>query len=487
MRRLEYKWLVGIAFVFGMFMDLLDTTIINVALPNLQGQFHVEVDTIEWVVTGYLLSLAVFIPVAGYLADRFGSKRIYIFALTLFAIGSGLCGLAWNAPSLIAFRVLQGVGGGMLVPVGTATLFRAFPPHERASASAVFAIPTVLAPTLGPILGGALVEYASWRWIFLINLPVAALAIVFCVRFLREHREPNTGSFDIAGFLLSASGFSALLYGLSVAAQRGQGLTSAKPLSFMVAGALLLVALVLVELRVRAPMLDLRLFKERGFAMGNLLNFILSCGLTGGIFLFPLFLQNPVLKGLSPLRSGLTTFPQAIGVGIMMPIAGRLFNRVGGKPLLLLGTGLFTLTSLGFTRLDVTMSTWLISANLVLRGMSMGMVFVSMQTITYYGVPIPSMGRASSLFNVTRQVGGSFGVAILATVLARRTLSHMPAIPTQLSAQHALVQGFDDAFWAATALAAVGFLVALAMRVRKPGAVPASESSEAEAAMMPAH
>ena len=487
MKRLEYKWLVGIAFVFGIFMDLLDVTIINVALPELQREFGVEVSTIEWIVTGYLLSLAVFIPVAGYFADRFGDKRIYLLALALFTGASALCGFAWNVESLIAFRILQGVGGGMLVPVGSAMLFRAFLPNERAAASAVFAIPTTLAPTLGPILGGALVEYASWRWIFWINIPVGIAGFIFSLRVLREQRQPEPGRFDTAGFVLSAAGLSSLLYGLSVAAERGEGLDSPRALAFIVAGLLLLVALVYVELRTDHPMLDMRLFRDRGFAIGNLLGFILFSGVVGGLFLYPLFLQNPQLKGLSPLESGLTTFPQAIGVALAMPFAGRLFNRVGGKPMIVIGMVLFTLSTLLLTRLDVDTSDWYVRGVLVLRGMGMGMMFVSVQTVTMYGIRGPAMGRASSVFNSTRQVAGSFGVAVFATVLANRTDYHLGSVTGQAGVQHALVQGFQDTFWIATAIAAVGIVIALVMRVPKPGKTVSGEPGRDERVAAAAH
>jgi EmrB/QacA subfamily drug resistance transporter len=472
-RALDYKWLVGIAFVVGIFMDLLDTTIINVALPELQREFDADVATIEWVVTGYLLSLAVFIPVAGYLADRFGSKRIYILALLLFTLASALCGLAWSAESLIGFRILQGIGGGMLVPVGSAMLFREFPPDERASASAIFAIPIALAPTLGPILGGALVEYADWRWIFWINIPVGIAGLVYCWWALRERREERPGRFDAPGFVLSAAGFGALLYGLSVAAEQTEGLDSPRALAFMGLGALLLAALVVVELRTDEPMLDLRLFRDRGYALANAIGFVVFAGIVGGLFLFPLFLQNPQLKGLSPLESGLTTFPQAVGVALAMPVAGRLFNRIGGKPMVVAGTVLFLVSSLVFTRIDVDMSDWTIRGALVLQGVGMGLVFVSIQTVGFYGIAGPSMGRASSLFNVVRQVAGSFGVALLATELSTRVTANLT---DGEAPQRALVHGFQDAFLATSVIAAAGVAIALLMRVPKPSAAPEREA-----------
>src|SRR5439155_1903775 len=219
--KVEYKWLVGIVYIMALFMDLLDMTVTNVAIPTLAKRFTASTTTIEWVITGYLLSLAMFIPISGWLGDRFGTKRIFLFALTTSTAASLLCGLAWNVESLIAFRVLQGVGGGMLTPVGMTMLFRAFPPAERASASAVLAIPAMVAPALGPILGGYLVDYQSWRSIFFINIPFGAIALVASVLLLREETQEGAGRLDVAGFLLSGAGLVATVYALAQAGQYG--------------------------------------------------------------------------------------------------------------------------------------------------------------------------------------------------------------------------------------------------------------------------
>src|SRR3990170_6632042 len=208
--KLEYKWIVGIVFVFGLFMDLLDMTIVNVAIPQLALEFNADTTTIQWVVTGYLLSLAVFIPVSGWLGDRFGTKRIFMTALFVFTTSSLLCGLAWDIESLIAFRILQGVGGGMLTPVGTAMLFRAFPPEERAKGAAILIIPMVVAPASGPVLGGYLVQYHDWRWIFFINVPVGILGFLFAGAFLREEKQHEAGRLDLPGFALAAAGLASL-------------------------------------------------------------------------------------------------------------------------------------------------------------------------------------------------------------------------------------------------------------------------------------
>src|SRR6266513_2410484 len=219
--RVPYKWIVAAVFVCGMFIDILDTTIVNVALPDLGREFHASTASIEWIVLGYLLSLAVWIPASGWIGDRIGTRRVFLFALGMFTLASALCGQAHSLGELVAFRVLQGVGGGMLVPVGTAMLFRSFPPIERAKASTVLFVPTVLAPVLGPVLGGWLVTDVSWRWIFYVNLPVGVLAFTIGFLFLREEREGHAGRFDLPGFLLSGSGLALVLFALTQGPDKG--------------------------------------------------------------------------------------------------------------------------------------------------------------------------------------------------------------------------------------------------------------------------
>ena len=347
--RLEYKWLVGIVFVFGIFMDLLDMTITNVALPTLAKDFAASTTTIQWVVTGYLLSLAVFIPVSGWAGDRFGTKRVFMFALSLFTLGSFLCGMAWNIESLIAFRLLQGVGGGMLTPVGTAMLFRAFPPAERAVASAVLSIPIVVAPASGPVLGGYLVEYQSWRWIFLINIPVGIAGLIVAAAFLREEKQEHPGRLDVPGLLLGGVGLAGVMYALAEAGSRG--LDDGRVALFGSVGLVLLALFAAVELRVEGAH-DRRAAvprqavpcRERGAVHGH-------GGLLGALFLLPLLLQAEM--GLSPLESGLTTFPQAIGVFMMVQPAGRLYRRVGPRRMMMAGMGGVMLTTLAFLLVDL--------------------------------------------------------------------------------------------------------------------------------------
>lgn len=454
LRSIPYKWLVAAVFISGLFMDLLDTTVVNVALPTLGRHFSVGNTTLEWVITGYLLSLAVWIPASGWLGDRFGTKRIFLLALVLFTLASALCGLSWSIGSLIFFRVLQGVGGGMLTPVGTTMLYRAFPPDERAKASAVLVVPIAVAPTIGPILGGFLVDYLSWRWIFYVNLPIGILGIILAATVLREHKEASVGRFDLWGFLLAGAGLPLVLYALSQGPSAGW--ISARVLGTGLGGIALLVLLTIVELRVTEPMLALRLFGDRMFRNGNIIMFAVSAGLLGVLFLLPLFLQQ--LRGLSALQSGLTTFPQALGLIATARIASQLYPKVGPRRLVMVGlTGTAISTAL-FLSVDLDTSLWWIRTIMFLRGVAMAFALIPVQAATYATISPADTGRASSLFSTTRQVASSVGIAVLATVLAQRATAHLAgsAARTPESIRHAAVLGFHDSYLVAVLIAIVG-------------------------------
>lgn len=456
--RLEYKWGVAAVVVVGLSLDLLDVTVVNVAIPRLASDFAAPPTTIEWVVTGYLLSLAVFIPLSGWAGDRIGTKRTFLFALAMFTVASALCAAAWSAGSLIVFRTLQGVGGGMLTPVGAAMLFRAFPPSERAKASAMLMVPISIAPASGPVLGGYLVEYRSWQWIFLINIPVGIVGLVMAALLLREHREPAAQRLDVPGFVLSAAGLGLLLYGLSEAGSRG--LDDPRALAFAVTGALVLAAFVAVELRTARPMLNVRLFANRLFGASNAVQFVALAAFFGQFFVLPLFLQFE--RGLSPLQSGLVTFPMALGVLCTAPLAGWLYPRVGPRRLMIAGMLIGMLNSLAFVYIDLATPLSWIRTVMFVRGLGFGLLLLPLQAATFATVSERDTGEASALFNVVRQVGSSFGVALLATALARRLEAHAGVLGDPRAAQ-AAVLAFHDAFVVSTVLMVLGAVAAAAL------------------------
>lgn len=485
---MEYKYVVALVAVIGMFMELLDSTVVNVAIPVLAKDFHATTTTIEWVITGYLLSLAVFIPVSGWAGDTFGTKRTYLFALTMFTTASGLCAFAWNVESLIFFRILQGVGGGMMTPVGMAMMFRAFPPHERSKAAGFMVIPTTVAPASGPIVGGFLIEYVSWEWIFLVNIPVGIGGILFCLKSLREHKEPSAGSFDPYGFVLGAAGMATLLYALAEAGPRGWG--DARVLLFLVAGVSLLAAFALVELRIAQPMLDLRLFRDRLFRTCFTVQFVAFIGFSGALFLLPIYLQ--AARGLTAFESGLTSFPMAIGVMSTAQPASRLYRRVGPRRLIFIGLVLASLSSFLLALTDLQTSLWEIRAMMLLRGFGFGFMIVSLQAATFGTIAPAATGRASSIYSSGRMVAQSLGVAFLATVLTNRISAHGGALPLTPRATEAVrdatVAGFRDGFVVAGIAALFGVVAALIIRDRdaavtmRPHTVTAARGDEETAA-----
>jgi EmrB/QacA subfamily drug resistance transporter len=443
-------------FVIGLFMDLLDMTITNVALPTLAQEFSASTTTIEWVVTGYLLSLGVFIPVSGWAGDRFGTKRTFMFALSVFTVASLLCGLAWNIESLIAFRVLQGVGGGMLTPVGTAMLFRAFPPAERAQAAAVLTIPAALAPASGPVLGGYLVEFHSWHWIFLVNIPVGIAGLLLAGLFLREEKQATAGRLDVPGFLLGAAGLASVMYALAEAGPHGFG--DQRVLLFGISGLALTAIFAFVELRTKLPMIDVRLLRDKLFRAANAVQFVAFGGFAGTLFLLPLLLQAE--RGMSPLESGLTTFPQAIGVAMMAQLAGRFYPRVGPRRMMMAGMAGAALTSLAFLLVDLQTSQWWIQLILLARGWAFALTLVPLQAATFATIRSPDTGRASAVFNANRQVAASLGVALLATVLTSRLTHYGTALGSPVARDGALL-AFHEAFIAAAVLAVLGTFLSL--------------------------
>ena len=486
MRRLEYKWLVGITFVLGLIMQILDMTVLNVALATLGREFHVGEGALQWVLTGYMISLAVFVPSSGWIADRFGSKRTFELAIVLFTLASVLCGLATEMWMLIGARILQGVGGGMLVPVGQAMLFRAFPANERAKASAVLSIPITIAPTLGPLLGGVLVQYASWRWIFFINVPVGAVALLFTVLFLKEEQRDRPGRFDLPGFVLAGAGLATLLVALDQGAQLGWGRPSVW--GVLLAAVLLIGGLVVRELRTPEPMLDLRLLGDRLFGTGNALLICSTGAIFGTLFLLPLFLQN--LRGYTPLESGLVLMPQALSMLVATQVVSRVYGRVGPRRLLLVGFGVLISVGFALQLLDTGTPVWFLVVLLMWLGLGMGLLMTPLQTAAFARISGPAMGHASSLFNASRQVATALGTAVCATIFVALSTAYASTADMGVAgaAQQVQMAAYRGAFLASIGFGIAGLLLSLRVRdsdaaatldhVRKPLARPGKHGGD---------
>jgi EmrB/QacA subfamily drug resistance transporter len=410
-----YKWKVLGTVVFGIFMVILDTTVVNVAFQTLRQEFGSSLSDAQWILSVYVLALGISTPLAGFLADRFGSKRIYLTGLSIFVLGSVACGLAPNLGVLVAARAVQGLGGGIALPLGMAMLLKAFPASEQGMALGIFGIAAIVAPALGPILGGWLVDGGHWRLIFAINPPVGLVGVLLGTRFLREQRSDRRPPLDILGLVTEVVGFGAILYAASNAETLGW--RSPTVVASFVVGGIGLVLFALVELFVaKVPLLDLRLFAKRVFLNASLLGYVSMIALFGAEFLMPLYLQ--ALRGLSALQTGLMLLPLAISGGLSVTLAGRLYDRLGPRPLVAAGFSLLIVNTWQLSQIQAdTPLNWILLL-LALRGLALGLTVQTTLVTALSVVPMKDLARGSSLTNATRNLVQSIGVALLATILA---------------------------------------------------------------------
>jgi EmrB/QacA subfamily drug resistance transporter len=418
--------------VLGSIMSILDTTIVAVALDTLGRDFKVPISTIQWVTTGYLLALAMVIPVSGWAMDRVGARRMWMLSVSLFIVGSVLCGLAWSANALIAFRVLQGLGGGMILPVGQAILARAAGPQRMGRVMSVIGVPTVLGPVLGPVIGGLIVSNASWRWIFFVNVPIGIVALALSRRWLPRDELRVQHRFDLRGFLLLSPGLTLLVYSLSEVGTTG-GFTSPSVVVSFVVGAALMLGFVWHGLREsgRETLLDLHLFRFRSFTVANVSILLLGGLLYGSMFLLPLYYQ--VVRGQSALAAGLLMAPQGIGAALLMRRAGAITDRVGARRVAPLGVVLVILGSLPFVFVTGHTPEAVLALSLFVRGLGLGLSMMPMVASGYHELDHAAVPRASTTINISRQVGGSVATALMAVVLQRQIVANVPGVKSGLS------------------------------------------------------
>jgi EmrB/QacA subfamily drug resistance transporter len=481
--------------ILGTIMSILDTTIVNVAIRHLISDFHSTISTIQWVSTGYMLALATVIPLSGWAVDRFGAKRLYMLSIVLFLVGSALAGAAWSDTSLIAFRVLQGLGGGMIMPVGMTILTRAAGPQRMGRVMGAIGVPMLMAPIAGPILGGYLVDDVSWRWIFYVNLPIGAIALFLATRFLERDVPSPHERLDVLGAVLLPIGLAAFVYGLAETASRGN-LSSPGTVAPLVAGVALIVAFVLHALRKASPLIDLRLFRNRTFAASAGTNFLLSTGFFGAMFLIPLYFQ--LVRGESALQAGLLIAPQGLGAAIAMPIGGRVTDRVGPGRVVIVGLGLIAAGMLSLSRVGVDTSYPLLGVTLFVLGLGMGSSMMPAMSAALATLSRESVARASTALNIVQRVGGSLGVAILSVVLARQLPGGNAALGEGSSSggalpagvQHTLAGAFGTTFLWGFVLLALAIVPALLLPRRRRenaasgGTAEARQESEEQALAM---
>ncbi|NUS89838.1 MAG: multidrug efflux MFS transporter [Streptomyces sp.] len=427
--------------VVGALTSMLDMTMVTVALAGLARDFDASVAVIQWVSTGYLLAIAMVIPVTGWAIERFGAKHVWLFALTVFTAGSALCGTAWSAGSLIAFRVLQGVGGGMIVPLSMAILAQAAGPERRGRVMSVVAIPAQLAPIAGPPLGGLLVEGPGWRWIFYVNVPIGLLAGLLAWRGIpRASRPAAAGSSpDVVGLALLSPALAALTYGLYRTS-----------VPFTAAGAVLLAVFTLHALRTHGtPVVDPRLFARRPFAAASALNFLSRMSIFGAMILMPLYYQQ--VRGHSALTAGLLLIPQSLGTMAALPLVGRVTDRVGARPVVLAGIAAALPAALVCARMGADTSELLLSAALFVWGLATAAATVPVMAAAYHGLEPAAIPRATSAITTVQTVGASVGAAVLGTILAHRTADR-PGAPAE---------AFADTFWWVVAFCALALVPAL--------------------------
>lgn len=465
------KWVLPILVaLIGGFMSILDSSIVNVAISKMMQVFNTTASQIEWVVTVYMLALGVVIPFSGWAGDKFGYKKLYIFALSMFTFGSLLCTVSWSVNSLIVSRVIQALGGGLLMPTMMTMVKKIVPAGSFGTAMGIVGVALLIAPALGPTIGGYLVEYVGWKWIFTINIPIGIVGILLSVFFLPKFEKHRVEKLDIGGTVTVVI----MLFSLLLALSKGSdwGWTSGTTLLLLLISLGTFIIFLCLELRLKNPLLNLRVFKNRNFTSANITTFITTVGLFSGIFFVPLFLQN--IKGLGALDTGLIMLPGALVSGLLMPLIGKLYDRTGPRPLAIFGILSLAYTTFLLHGIDIETSNSKIIYWMILRGISMAFAAVSAQAASLDSVTNSEVGDATAISNIISRVSGSLGIAALTSILTSRITHHAAQISTNLasSGKNAVLQtaqlqaasfvkGLDDIFMIASALTLFGLIPAL--------------------------
>ncbi len=457
----SYRWVAASIIAMGSIASILSSTVVNVAVPTLQSAFHASLTDVQWVATGYLLGLSAVIPVSGWVSDRFGTKRTYMVTLGFFVAASLLCGFAASTGTEILLRVIQGMAGGMVMPVGMTMLMHITPPRERGRMMGVIGVPMMVAPALGPTVAGWLLERFSWPAIFWINIPFCLVALVFAAIKLRDSEPTTSGPLDVVGLLLCTPGVTVFIYGVTKAAEAGWG--SAAALLPMGAGALLTALFVVWELRQPHPLLDLRVFGDAAYAASIGVSILIAGGLFGAMFIVPVFMQQ--VQGYSALDAGWVMAAQGIGSVIALPLAGWLTDRYGARPVVLAGVCGLILVTLGLAGVqpETTKLEW--AAILVGRGLAVGFTMMPAFSAAYVSLPPALISRGTALANTLQRMASSFGVAVIATIAADRINAHLPhARVAAAVVRHAVAHGFDDALLVTTGMTMLGLPATMLLR-----------------------
>jgi len=445
------KWLTLAAVSFGLFMIMLDNTVVNVALPSIQRELGAGLSELQWIVTGYALAFASLMLVGGKVADAYGRRRIFVVGIVVFTFASLLCGLATSSDMLIAARILQGAGAALMNPATLSIIAATFPPRQRGTAIGIWAGVSGLALAIGPLVGGLITEHLDWSWIFFVNIPVGALGIVMSYLFIDESKDETHVSLDLPGLATSAVGLFALTYALIEA--NTYGWTSARIVAaFALAGASLL-AFVVIERRRRDPMLPLELFRSRTFTGANLVVLLVALAMFGVFFFVSLYMQN--VLGYSAVQAGAAFLPMTILIILVAPIAGRTSDRTGSRGLLTVGMLLVALQLVLFSRLDADATFWNLLPALVIGGLGMALTMTPSAAAATRSVSVDKAGVGSAVLNSARQVGGTMGIAVIGAIMAAEAGGEVSV--------EAFMRGFETALRVAAGIAAVGAVVAFVL------------------------
>jgi EmrB/QacA subfamily drug resistance transporter len=444
---------LGGVVVLGTIMAILDATIVNVAIHTLGRELDASISTVQWVLTGYLLAFAAVIPLSGWAIERFGAKRVWMASLLLFMAGSALAGAAWSIGSLIGFRVLQGLGGGLIMPVGQTILAQAAGPQRIGRVMSVIGVPMLLGPIFGPVIGGVLVDQVSWRWIFFVNLPVGIVALVLARRLLPATTPQRGERLDLRGLALLSPGIAVFVYGLSEAGTAG-GFGGTRTLAGLALGLGLVALFVRHAWRRRTTaLLDVSLFARRGFAAAAGTNFLIGTALFGALILLPLYFQT--VRGESPLATGLLLVPQGLGAALAMPLAGRLTDEIGARLVIPAGIVLALLGTAVYTQVGPETSYVVLSGALFSVGLGLGATIMPSMAVAYQAVSREAIPRATSAINVIQRIAGSVGTALMAVVLQRSVEQSHTQTPA------AVADAFGSTFWVALGVIATALVPAL--------------------------
>ena len=457
----SYRWVAASIIALGSIASILSSTVVTVAVPTLQRAFHASLTDVQWVATAYLLGLSAVIPISGWVSDRIGTKRTYMATLGLFVVASLLCGFATSTGTEIAFRVVQGVAGGMLMPVGMTMLMRITPARERGRVMGVIGIPMMVAPALGPTLAGWVLQRFEWPAIFWINIPFCLLALGFAALRLRDSEPQDAGPLDVVGLLLCTPGVTVFIYGVTRAAGSGWG--SAGALVPMLAGVLLSAAFVAWELRQRQPLLELRVFRDAAFSASAVVSILVATGMFGAMFVVPVFMQQ--VQGYSALEAGWVLAAQAIGSVVALPISGYLTDRFGARVVVLAGVCATIVVTLGLAGVqpDTDKTTWALL--LAGRGLAIGFTMMPAFSAAYVTIPPALISRATALSNTLQRMASSLGVALVATVAADRVAAHLPhARASAAVLRHATALGFDNALLVTSGLTMLALPATMLLR-----------------------